>query len=217
MTSPVPPYQFDRGSLFYPLITNYIVLLAGFKELGAAGVALRMKELPESEIQKLLSDAENKGNIDLVRRLMAANPVELYEPLEMMSEQSNQKVKIDLTLIMRDLAQNAPFLVQRLAPTAMGGLLIQAYESTSDHHDRNPLWEFLRHCRNAAAHGGRFHFRNGEPRRLAEWGRFRIEPSLQGTYLAARPERPGLLAPGDALKLLWDIEQAYPAIIDPSA
>ena len=217
MADLVSPYEFSRRSLFYPLITNYIILLSGFKEFGAAGLALLLREAPESTVQELLSSAEKKGNIAQVRRLMGATPVELYEPLVMLSEQSNERVQIDLTSTMREIAQHASFLVQRVGPAAMGGLFIQAYESTSGHHDRKPLWEFLRHCRNAAAHGGRFNLLHGEPRRPAEWGRFRIEPSLQGTYLAASPERRGLLAPGDALKLLWDIEQTYPSIIDPTA
>lgn len=216
MSDPALPYEFERKSPFYPLIINYLILLGGFNELAAAGLAFLIKELPESESQKLLNDAAKKGTIDQVRRLLGANPVELGNPLLLRSEQSDQTIRIDLALTMRELARNATFLVQRLVPSATAGLFIQAYESTSDHHDRKPLWEFLRHCRNAGAHGGRFHFLHGEPRRLAEWGRLRIEASLEGTYLAARPERPGFLAPGDALKLLWDIEQAYPSIIDPS-
>jgi len=214
VTANASPYEFDRRSLFYPLITNYLILLAGFKEFGAAGLALLIKEMPQGRIQDLLTDAEKRGNIDQVRRLLDTTPLELYEPLVMVSEQSHEKVQIDLTLTMREIAQHSSFLVQRVAPAAMGGLLIQAYESTSDHHDRQPLWEFLRHCRNAAAHGGRFNLLHGEPHRPARWGRFSIEPTLHGTYLAARPERQGLLAPGDALRLLWDIEQAYPSIID---
>jgi hypothetical protein len=177
---------------------------------------LIIKDLPDSEVQKVLSDAENKGNARIVRRLIQANPLELYEPLELTSEQSNERARIDLTSIMRELAQNTMFLLPHLKRAAMGGLLTQAYESTADHHDRGGLWEFLRHCRNAAAHGGRFHFLYGEPRRLAQWGKFRIERSLQGTNLAAMPEEQGLLAPGDALRLLWDIEQAYPSMMSVS-
>jgi hypothetical protein len=33
---------------------------------------------------------------------------------------------------------------------------------------------------------------------------------LHGTPLFDSLEEPGLLAPGDAIRLLWDIEQAYP-------
>jgi hypothetical protein len=65
--------------------------------------------------------------------------------------------------------------------------------------DRGPDLEFIRHLRNGVAHGNRFHFRNGEPRRPAFFfgplGRFlpnraiiecdvpefRIEASLEGS------------------------------------
>ena len=88
MLDHVHPYQFRRNSPFYPLVTNYVVLLAGFKEFAAAGIALTLKDLPDTEAEKALSGAENKGNAHIVRRLMDANPSELYEPLELMSEQS---------------------------------------------------------------------------------------------------------------------------------
>ena len=42
MLDHVHPYQFRRNSPFYPLVTNYVVLLAGFKEFAAAGIALTL-------------------------------------------------------------------------------------------------------------------------------------------------------------------------------
>ena len=77
MLDHVHPYQFRRNSPFYPLVTNYVVLLAGFKEFAAAGIALTLKDLPDTEAEKALSGAENKGNAHIVRRLMDANPSEL--------------------------------------------------------------------------------------------------------------------------------------------
>lgn len=74
------------------------------------------------------------------------------------------------------------------------------------------MWEFLRHCRNAAAHGGKFHLLNGEPCRPANWGRFSIVASMHGTPLVFNQGSAGLLSPGDPLRLLWDIEQTYPGI-----
>ncbi len=94
-------------------------------------------------------------------------------------------------------------------------LLILAWETTEEFRDTGPLWEFLRHCRNASAHGGSFNLKYDEPRRPAEWGPFQITQELHGSRLfASRDESgvitQGLLHPGDPIRLLWDIEQAYP-------
>lgn len=91
-----------------------------------------------------------------------------------------------------------------------GSLLIVAYESTAAYRDRGPLWEFLRHCRNAGAHNGRFHLDRDEPRRPVRWASFNVTKSLHGTPLFHSQMDPGLIGPGDAIRLLWDIEQAYP-------
>jgi hypothetical protein len=213
MRREVPLYEFQRSSPFYPLVTNYIVLLLGFKEFTAAGIALAIQRLPADERANLLEDARAKGNSEVVERLASATPTELHPPLELVSELENHKIRIDAEETMLELMQNASHLISFLKRTAMSSLLIHAYEATEPFHDRTPLWEFLRHCRNAAAHGGRFNFQHGEPRRPATWGRFRIDPSLQGTCLAATEEAAGLLAPGDPLRLLWDIEQANPHMV----
>ena len=78
---------------------------------------------------------------------------------------------------------------------AAGALLIVAYESTKQFHDRGELWEFLRHCRNAAAHNGRFHFRRNEPRYEAKWSSLDVTKPLQGTPLFPQRHQPGAARP----------------------
>jgi hypothetical protein len=87
-----------------------------------------------------------------------------------------------------------------------GSLLIAAYEATKEDSDKGEIWEFLRHCRNAAAHGGCFRFAKSEPSRPARWKGLSIELSLQGTPLFDNLDGKGLIQLGDAVMLLWDIE-----------
>jgi hypothetical protein len=68
----------------------------------------------------------------------------------------------------------------------------------------------LHHCRNAAAHNGLFDFYSNQPKYPAKWASFEITRSLQSTPLFHSEVEPGLLGPGDAIRLLWDIEQANP-------
>ena len=76
--------------------------------------------------------------------------------------------------------------------------------------DTEPLWAFLHHCRNAGAHGGRFTFRNNHPKHPAIWGRYNLSRAAhEGMPLIPHRGIKGLFAPGDPLRLLWDIEQRY--------
>jgi hypothetical protein len=81
---------------------------------------------------------------------------------------------------------------------------------TRGFHTHDPLWEFLRHCRNAAAHKGFFNFMHGGPKRPAKWRGLEIVSSLQSTPLFNDPQVSGFLGIGDALHLLSDVEQTFP-------
>ena len=67
----------------------------------------------------------------------------------------------------------------------------------------NPSAEYLRHVRNACAHGARWNFRPHEPSRLAEWRGNRLSREMHG-YPLWGPQ----FTRGDLLLLLWDVEQA---------
>jgi hypothetical protein len=111
------------------------------------------------------------------------------------------------------LLNNGPYLAGFIMRSA-GSLLILAHEFSKGKswHDQGLLWEFLRHCRHAAAHGGFFTLIGKEPCHPAVWGHFQIERTLQGTPLFKDGKARGLLSPGDPIRLLWDIEQAYPGM-----
>jgi hypothetical protein len=223
LTSSAPLNHFDRGKPFYPLIMNYLILLIGFKELGGRGVIkelnksyheklsinldkliiAHLKELPASELDKTRRDQQISD--------ISNNLSNLLGPLKIKSEFQDNYIIAELDEIANDLFNNASYLL-RFTMLSAGSLLILAYEISKDkkYIDNGPLWEFLRHCRNAAAHGGVFNFQGNEPKRPAEWGRFRIEAIMHGKPLFKDVEGRGFLSPGDPIRLLWDIEQAYP-------
>ncbi|MGA9756431.1 MAG: hypothetical protein WBV23_14940 [Desulfobaccales bacterium] len=226
MSTSVPINSFDRGKPFYPLIMNYLVLLIGFKDLAARGGIKDIEKSTginawlnlsaiKSDILKRFS-ASNTGTIKLERQLteLSNGLSKLLGPLELKSEFGGNHIKVEVDDIANDLLYNGPYVL-RLTMLSAGSLLILAHECSKGKpwHDRKaPLWEFLRHCRNAAAHGGLFTFQGKEPCNLAEWGHFRIERALLGTMLFKDEKGFGLLSPGDPIRLLWDIEQAYPSM-----
>ena len=202
------PNQFDRSKPFYPLVVHYTTLVVGFKELALRGVAgppdfdelvrriPRMKDVP----------VELVATADIVRDRLR----KLGGPLELKSEFGNDRLEIEVDEIAKEVVANFTYLSSVVMKSA-GSLLILAHEISKDEpwHDQGELWEFLRHCRNAAAHGGHFNFLHGEPRRLARWGTLEISAALQGTALF-KDEKGGFLSPGDPIRLLYDIERAYP-------
>jgi hypothetical protein len=85
--------------------------------------------------------------------------------------------------------------------------IIVAWDTTTESHTNEPEWEFLFHCRNAAAHQGRFHFLNNQPRHPASWRGLQIERSLEGRDLFRADPGNAFLGPGDVILLLSDLEE----------
>lgn len=207
MTS-VPINHFDRGKPFYPLVMHYLAQLIGFKELALRGIAGpgSLDELA-ARIPALAASGAHEAEVGEVREGLR----KLSGPLGLRSEYQQSFITVDIGEIAREIVANHAYIAASTMLSA-GALLVLAHELSRDKpwHDTGPLWEFLRHCRNAAPHGGVFTFRRSEPRRPAHWGTFNIARQLQGTKLFKDATGQGMLSPGDPIRLLWDIEQAYP-------
>src|SRR5438874_5826651 len=115
-------YQFQRSSPFFHMVLNYQVLLLAFKEFGAAGIALFLKDLPDAEYQEVLADAKTRGNAELIERLKAVSIEELHPPLVLTSEFQDQHVTIDTFATMRELGENIGYLVDDLKLSAASAL-----------------------------------------------------------------------------------------------
>ena len=205
----ISPNHFDRGKPFYPLVVNYIVLLAGFKDLALRG-AVGGEHL-EEVLRRTFAVGNWQAATDEEFGKVRENLSKLLGPLQLHSEFTGSQVAVNIGTLAQELVSNVTYLSSVVMRSA-GSLLILAHELTKDApwRDRGPLWEFLRHTRNAAAHGGSFNLHQNEPSRPAHWGSFDITRQLNGTPLFKDSTGLGLLSPGDPIRLLWDIEQAYP-------
>lgn len=190
---------------------NYLVHLLGFRELALLSVT-GPRELSELTDTVPALKAIPPGRQDDAKKIVDDLKA-LAGPLQLRSEFQGNTIDVDVREMATEIAGNANYLASSLMKSA-GNLLIVAHEICKDKpwHDTGPLWEFLRHCRNAAAHGGSFALRHGEPKRAAIWGHLQITPGMQGTSLFKGVDPNGFLSPGDPIRLLWDIEQAYPAM-----
>lgn len=212
----VPINHFNRAKPFYPLVMNYLLQLVGFEQIAVRGL-VEKRDIDDG-VEKVIDTISTAYTwhqrdpqaVAEVRRVLN----KLVGPLQLKSEFQGNHIKIDFDAVAKELIENFDYLTPFLLRSA-GSLIVLAHEMCKDkpYHDQGPLWEFLRHCRNAAAHGGSFAFHKNEPRWPAEWGPFRLTASFQGTPLFKGKNEIGLLSPGDPIRLLWDIEQAYSNMI----
>ena len=201
--------HFDRGKPFYPLVMNYLAQLIGFKELALRGITgpVNLEELVARIPSLVRASPEDDAKIADVRDGLR----KLSGSLDLASEYQGDRITVDIDEVAREVVANHSYLLASTMLSA-GHVLILAHELSRDApwHDTDPLWEFLRHCRNAAAHRAVFRLSASEPRRPAAWGPLVITHQLQGTKLFKDSSGAGMLSPGDPIRLLWDIEQAYP-------
>jgi len=212
--SPVPRCHFDRGKIFYPLVVQYVTALGSFKELLGHGFVKLARDVARHEGLGL--DEALARNPSLAEHLPTdvASHRERFEVLPALNLRttSDEPIGVDIEAISSELVERHPYHLHHWSQSAMT-LLIAAWErcKAARKTRKDPAWEFLRHCRNASAHGNRFTFKGREPTRPAAWRKLEIVRPLQGTALfKEKQDCPSFLEPGDPVLLLWDLEQAYP-------
>lgn len=207
------PNNFNRGKPFYPLVMNYLIQLIGFKELALRGLTgtPEVEDLLQSMLRRFPLEGEKGVTAEEAVAKLREDLAKAAGPLQLRSEGQDDPISVDIDEIAQELAENSSYLIRSVLPAA-GVIFIAASEMAQAEgwRDRGPLWEFLRHCRNAAAHGGRFTFVGKKPLRPARWRHLTITRSLEGMPLFKDDAGIGFLSPGDPIRLLWDLEQAYP-------
>jgi hypothetical protein len=198
----VLPNHFDRRKPFYPLVIHFVAAIHGFMDMASRNACLSANDFlkqgtPLEEIPEPL------------RSFCGAQVTPLLGNIKLSCKSQADAIGVDIDQLSAEVLNGGSGLVAYTTRTTAFTLAL-AWDSTESHHDTQPLWQFLRHCRNAAAHNGKFFFKNGQPEYPAIWQGIEITRALQGTPLIAGEDGIGLLRPGDVLRLLWDIEQAYP-------
>lgn len=197
--------HFDRSKEFYPLVVTFIHSVHGSFEL----VSRKIVDLVASG--KLTETTLNKVAL---KGFIGSQKTPLIGKFALRSDFQNNFIKIDIDEIATDAFYNLGYLIEAgLEFSAARMLLISAYEIKKDEIkgkglETDELWQFFRHCRNAAAHNGRFYFKKDEPKFKNKWGNFEIVSDMAGTKLF-RDEKEGFVSSGDIVRLLWDIEQKF--------
>ncbi len=196
-------YHFDRAKPFYPLVMSYLMQLHSIKELAALGALGTKRRWDLGH----LSQTEPK--LDALKSAAA----KLLGPLELLVTGDDARLSVPVEFVAQEFLENHQHLILYQIQAALN-VLVMAHEVTKNKEYRSidEKWEFLRHCRNAAAHNGRWHFLNGEPRNPASWRQITLSPTLHDCPLLIGQDGIGSLRIGDPVALLWDIEQDSPAM-----
>jgi len=207
-----PELSFDRNNPFHSLVVVCLAQSHGILDLASRGMNERFKtEFGNSE-EKINQVCEGitEESREQVRSVLSNFPLPL-PGVHRLKSVFDDGPKVDTELLGLEIVSAPKEPLASFNRMSAGSLLLMAWELTKDRNSKKkePLWQFLYHCRNAVAHKGHFKFLNGEPKRKSEWRSLNIVDSLEGTPLFKDESGNGLLCPGDAMYLLADIEKQY--------
>jgi hypothetical protein len=167
-----------------------------------------MSEKTPADREQLLNQLPPE-NVAAAARVLSSSGVTALMGEPSAASLVDQPIKVDVSKLANVVFSDSEPAVRNFNLQSAGALAILAWKHTESIHTHAPIWEFLRHVRNAAAHGGRFHFLGNEPSRPAVWRAKTIDRSLQGTPIFAAPVNTGFLGTGDVLYLLADIDAQF--------
>lgn len=206
-----PQLNFRPTGRFYPLVMAYLCQVHGAIDVLSRGLKPMLDALSEEDFARLLSQQLNDTDRNRLIRVREGGVTGLFGQT-LLASVSGQSIELRLPVFAESLVSNYRDTMDRYNRLSAGSLLILAWESVKQRSDRGLIWEFFRHCRNAAAHNGRFTFTPNEPSRPGAWRNLSVDYSSEGKLLFPGPIRAPaegfMLMPGDVLYLLLDIENS---------
>jgi len=204
--------KLDARKPFYWLLLGSVTQLHGFIELASRGLKIELGAMSSKELDKYL-DSFSSDVSERYREMVETSATKLFADLNLQSS-VGEAIRPNINALMSKASVDGEAMIRFMMRTAVGSVLILAWELTTQYHNRTPIWEFLRHCRNAAAHSGRFTLRKNEPTKLAKWRDLEITKELNDEMLFRTDEDEGFLQPGDVFYLLEDLDEFVEPISD---
>ena len=197
-------YNFDRTKPFYPIVTTYLIQLLGIKEVAVLG-------LPDLNRGFTLTPEVAQKSTQAEREALEKSLQTMLGPLSLKISDDAERLEIPLQFIAKELANHYDSLLGYNVQAAWY-CIVMAHEVTvgKPYRDKSELWEFLRHCRNAVAHNGKWNLRGNEPKYRASWRGISLDQSFNGQNLFKTDDKSGTLELGDPIAFLHDIESKFP-------
>lgn len=209
--------EFDPKKPFYPLVLSYLCQIHGFFELASLGLIQRFEEFCQrpafADLSKEERIATYVSGLGVVNQKVAepvlrgGRTILMFEPV--LQSETGKGIKLNNDELAKTVFMEHDAALKYFNRLSAGSLFILAWDRVPPKYLSSPLAQFLRHCRNAAAHNGVFTFDRGQPDKPAVWRTLMIVQTMQGNPLFADPPKKGFLGIGDALYLLADIEKEF--------
>lgn len=199
---------FNPEKPFFPLVLNYLCALHGHLELTSRNFTAEIGKFAKSpaDLESFAQKIDSKIMRERLPEIAKGHTTVLWEDLGLFSKIESRHLTLETQNLAKSITLDHQKALPHFSGQSGGALLILAWNTTEVFHTHEPIWEFLRHCRNAAAHRGSFTFSQAEPRRPAVWRNISITKSLEGRSLLPGTIQDALLGPGDILLLLHDLE-----------
>ncbi|MGH7650392.1 MAG: hypothetical protein ACREMS_00975 [Gemmatimonadaceae bacterium] len=202
----IPNLSFKEDGPFVGLVVCYLCQVHGFNEIASRAIRRKMDQLDTADMEEAIEQLSDQRTREALKGIARGGITGLLAEPALYAE-VGEKISVDIGALADTIYNDHKPALSYLNRLSAGGMLILAWETTSELRTKDPAWEFLRHCRNAAAHEGRFHLKNGEPRRQAAWRSKHITADLNGKLLFTDGLAAGFIGPGDVLYLLSDLDR----------
>lgn len=201
---------FDRSKPFYPFIMAFYSSLHGYLDL--------ISRYAVDEVARI--DTLGAPSLDVIRSLdpikfvsASKTPYLLSNTLSL-DAQVGKDVEINWDELAQELYVNANYVLSTAIESALRMLMLSCYEVAKfAYNDLDEVWRFFKHCRNAAAHNGKFDLRTYDdgpvitPGKPARWVSKEIFMYMNGDpLLIDQGGKAAFLKLGDVLRLIHDIE-----------
>ena len=208
-----------KESCFYPLLVNVFIGLHGYQDLMSKRL---ISELGDFENSPQLLESLKKTNLEEYKKInprwiesIDTQKNEVIPPLfELNQFFDNVDISVqDVSEVMT--FENNESSLKYTFSNILGGIIIAFEEAksklNSQEKERSEIWQFFKHIRNAAAHGGQFHFNRKEPKFAAKWGQYEIVHEMK--YESAFEFiNSGMLSYSNIIDLLLEVEATHPQI-----
>ena len=147
-----PQVTFAKDKPFYWLVTTFLAAIHGYLELVSRGVKQRVDSMPAIDLDDLVAGIDERHRDDM--RLLLNGGVTGLLGKQNLPSTTGPPLRVDLPTLANELL-NSETSINYVSRSAASALLLLAWDLTAAEHTSHPTWEFLRHCRNGAAHDGR--------------------------------------------------------------
>ena len=217
--------ELPKNNFIYPVVFTLAFSVHGINDIFTRSFILNFKKIAKNQVEysaavdRLYLSDSVKAQLKNVKTLTP-----LINVPEFRKKNSPDFYYFDVDQVSLDITPDKIVEVYKHVVSLAENIIIVGYQKlmTINPKDSDVL-EFFRHIRNAAAHNGRFYFKqgkngpldvNGQLKKKASWNGFVIDGCLNNSLMfnVSKSSEDKFWDLGDLIEFLLDIENYYPEI-----